>query len=184
MYHLTKERKKVFFTSLLTHNFTEAGRAIGLGAVYNTDNSIRTNSYKLYKTLDPVELGISEDVIQAVKLAIENRKMTTMKVQTEGEGGDVLDPTDSKSIVIGGKNKAALLLHKKMDRMLKNKKLLDDVSLSQLATTFGILFDKSQIIKGEATENIAVMAKIDKNLSPEDALNALLKMRENITATE
>ena len=47
-----------------------------------------------------------------------------------------------------------------------------------LATTVGILFDKGQIIQGEATENVAVLAKIKSDMSPEEMMDAVLKMRE------
>lgn len=149
--------------------------------MYNTQNSIRTNSYKLYKSLDPKELDLSDDVVQGVKQAIEKRKISQKVTQHEGIGGEILDPEDSKALVIGGRNKALMLLHKKMDQISKNKKALEDLSLSQLATTVGILFDKAQIMKGEATENIAVMAKIDQNMTPEQSLDMLLKMREKLS---
>jgi hypothetical protein len=180
MIHLTKQQKRDFFLSLLTDNFTEAGVKVGLGVMYNTQNSIRTNSYKLYKSLKPHELDLSDDVVQGVKQAIEKRKISQKVTPNEGIGGEILDPEDSKALVIGGRNKALMLLHKKLDRISANKKSIDDLSLSQLATTVGILFDKAQIMKGEATENIAVMAKIDQNMTPEQSLDMLLKMREQM----
>src|SRR5690606_26258617 len=91
---------------------------------------------------------------------------------------EVLDPADTKRLITGGKNKALMALHRKFDYMMQSKKALNDVSLSQLAQTFGILFDKDQILKGEATENIAVMAQVDKDMKPEDALAALGRFRE------
>lgn len=181
MIHLTKQKKRDFYLSLLTMNFTEAGIAAGFGAMYNTNNSIRTNAFKLYKSLDPKELELSDDVIEGVRMAIEKRKISNKVTQHEGIEGAILDPEDSKALVLGGRNKALMLLHKKMDMISKSKKAMEDLSLSQLATTVGILFDKAQIMKGEATENIAVMAKIDQNMTPEQSLDMLLKMREKLS---
>lgn len=181
MIHLTKQQKRDFFLSLLTDNFTEAGMKVGLGVIYNTQNSVRTNSYKLYKSLKPHELDLSEDVVKGVQMAIEKRKISNKVTSNEGIGGEILNPEDSKALVIGGRNKALMLLHKKLDQISKSKKAIDDLSLSQLATTVGILFDKAQIMKGEATENIAVMAKIDQNMTPEQSLDMLLRMREKLS---
>jgi hypothetical protein len=176
--NLTDERKKEFFLSLANKSYTDAARQLGLQEFYTTDNSLRTIAYKLYKQIDPRTLGVSEDAISIVHASIADRQGRASKEVTDGATPELLDPEDSKMLVIGGKNKAAVLLHKKFDRLMKNKKFLDEVSLSQLATTFGILFDKSQILKGEATENIAVMAKVDPNMTPEQSLEALLRMRE------
>lgn len=176
--NLDDEMRKKFFLSLATMNYLEAARNIGLAAHYSSDNSLRSMGYRIYKGIRPLELGIAPDTIEVVHAAIDRRKVAPNQIMTDGAQPELLDPDDTKQLVIGGKNKAAILLHKKFDRMMKNNKMLDETSLSQLATTFGILFDKSQILKGEATENIAVMAKIGANMSPEESLAALLKMRE------
>jgi hypothetical protein len=76
-----------------------------------------------------------------------------------------------------GKRVAWLLLNKKLNLAAKNKKELDKipaVSLAQIAST---VFDKAQIVNGEATENIALRAKIDDNITPEVALEEILKRR-------
>lgn len=172
------EKKRDFYISLAQMNYIEAAKHAGLGAHYNSDNSLRAMGYKIFKSLRPLDLGIAKDTIEIVTQAIENRKVAPNKISTDGAQPELLDPEDTKQLVIGGKNKAAILLHKKFDRLMKNNKALDEVSLSQLATTFGILFDKSQIIRGESTENIAVMAKVSTNMTPEESLEALLKMRE------
>ncbi|HRF71120.1 MAG TPA: hypothetical protein PKV66_06795, partial [Candidatus Pelethenecus sp.] len=81
-------------------------------------------------------------------------------------------------LLLSGRKKAFQLLNLKMDRVMRNNKSIDEIGITALAQTFGILFDKTQIVSGEATENIAVLAKIDKNMSSEDALASILKMRE------
>ncbi len=180
---ITDKQKISFYKSLVTLNYTEAGAAIGMDRSYKTNDSLRSAAYKVYKDIVPEKLGISAEIVDMVKKSIEARKVSGGRVITEGvNAGDLLDPEDTKGLVIGGRNKAAALLHKKMDRMSRSRKLLDAVSLSQLATTFGIMFDKAQIVQGQATENIAVLAKVDPNMTPEDALESLTKMREAVVS--
>lgn len=71
------------------------------------------------------------------------------------------------------------LINKKLDHLGKDKKSLDKVGIGELAKVAGILFDKGQIIQGQSTENIAVMSKnIKTDMSPEEAMEVLLNMRE------
>jgi hypothetical protein len=180
-------KKIEFYKSLVTKNYFEAAKEIGMDKHYQPI-TLRSIGYQLYKSIDPKELGISEDIVKMVQEAIAQRKMSkTVKVKEDTTDilftpSEMINPEDNKQVVIHGRNKAAMLLHKKMDRINSNKKLLDAVSLTQLATTFAIMFDKAQIINGQATENIAVMAKIDDNLSPEQALDMVLQMREREVA--
>lgn len=180
---VSEAKQKEFYKSLVLCNFTEAGEKIGLGARYK-GSSLRATAYKLYKDIDPVKLGLDKDVIDMVTAAVEERRMSRGNIikhesnDLEIVPSELLDPKDMKGVIIGGRNKAVMLLHKKMDRLSKNKKMLDMTPLSQIATMFGILFDKAQILTGQATENIAVMAKINKEMTPEETLAALTQMRE------
>lgn len=175
---LSDEQKRNFYLSLTHMNYLEATKALGWGGLFANDESLRAVGRKLYMAINPQMLGISNDAVELVKKAIEERRSRPQRQVTEQFDAELLDPTDTAKLITTGKNKAAILLNKKMDRLMGNKKLLDQVTLPQLATAFGILFDKSQILRGEATENIAVMAKIDRNMTAEESLDALLKMRE------
>lgn len=178
----TDAEKREFYKSLITKNFSEAAAGIGLDKRYTNASSLRAKAYQLYKSIVPEELGIDKEIVEMVQKSIEARKSAPNRHITEVGGildnTDLIDPQDTKQVIVGGRNKAAMLLHKKMDRLSKNKKLLDNVTLTQLATTFGIFFDKAQILQGQATENIQVLAKISDNLSAEESLDMLLKMRE------
>lgn len=76
------------------------------------------------------------------------------------------------------RNLAIQTLNKKLIELYNNPDELNKINLAQLATVFGILFDKSQLLNGLATENIAIHAKIDVNMSSDKAMEALSKMRE------
>ncbi len=179
--NLTGEKKRDFYLSLASLNYIEAAKQIGLGARYRTDSSLRAIGYRLFNTINPDELGISKDAQTIVRNAITNRKVKSHELMNSNERSimaDVLDPDDTRKLIDGAKNKAVLALNKKFDYMLNSKKQLEDVSLSQLATAFGIVFDKSQILRGEATENVAIMAKIKTDMTPDEALKSLLNIRE------
>ena len=171
------DRKK-FFKALVTKNFSEAAQEIGLDKRYTNASSLRATAYQLYKAIDPDALGIDKEIVGMVQNAIEARKSAPGRVISEVNNTDLINPEDTKGLMVGGRNKAAMLLHKKMDRLSTSKKLLDSVTLTQLATTMGIFFDKAQILTGQATENIQVLAKISNDITPEESLEMLLKMRE------
>lgn len=175
---ITPEQQREFYLSLARMTYLDAAKKLGISDRYTTDSSLKQIGYRLYKETNPEELGISSDAIAIVSTALAERKSKAQTEIMDGANPEVLDSSDSKQLVIGGKNKAALLLHKKMDMLMNSKKRLDAVPVSQLATMFGILFDKAQIIQGEATENIAVMAQVKKDMNPQEALDALLKIRE------
>lgn len=183
MLKLTVPEKKQFFKSLITKTFLGAAVDMGWDKIYENRETLKHKSYLLYKDIikNPGELGLDDEVVKMVVESISNRKVLKNRDLTEHNTAELLDPSDTREILLGGRNKAALLLHKKLDRLDKSRKLLDATTLTQLATTFGILFDKSQIILGQATENIAVMAKIKDGMTAEESLDALLKIREHET---
>lgn len=57
------------------------------------------------------------------------------------------------------------------------------VNLATLATVFGILYDKTQLMRGLSTENISVRASLDVNMKADDALTELNRMREKYNET-
>lgn len=79
------------------------------------------------------------------------------------------------------RNKAVKLLDKKLSMLDQDDDALMKMSMKDLATAFGILFDKAQLASGLSTENIAIHTKIDVNLSSEQALDELSKLRDAIT---
>lgn len=189
---ISDEQRKDFYKLLVTHNYSEAAAQIGMDAFYS-GGSLRTAGYQIYKDIKEIgldKLDISGDIIDMVEEAIESRKIrrpktTNLPSETEFTPTDLLDPSDTKQVVVGGRNKAAMLLHKKFDALNKNKKALENTSLSQLGTVFGILFDKAQIIQGQATENISVMSKnINDKMTTEESLDAILRMREDEVASK
>ena len=89
-----------------------------------------------------------------------------------------IDTTEMVELSKDTRNKAIQILDLKLSELAVDKDALAKVNLATLATVFGILFDKTQLMTGMATENIAIQANININMSADDALDELNKMRE------
>ncbi len=193
---LSNDKMAQFYTLLVHNSYGDSARMIGLDKFYN-DKSLRIIGYYLYNkivTLGPESLGISADVVTLVKQAVIDRKSfngnkpmiknTEQELALQWGNSDLLDVSDTRAMVVGARNKAAVILHKKFDLINSSKKALKETSLSQLSQAFSILFDKAQIINGEATENISVLSKnIKINMTAEESLDAILRMREQEVAS-
>ena len=187
--NLNISKKGAIFRSLASNSYIDAGLEHNLDKHYANRNSIRNAVYRVYQEVlvEPGKFGISDEIVDLVKDGLKARSINKGKKATPAENDaaaikEDMSPVNSgdiKAIVTGGRNKAAMLIDKKMDILLKSPKKLDAEKISSLATVFGIFFDKAQIVQGEATENIAVLAKnIDENMTSEEAMESLLKFRE------
>lgn len=76
------------------------------------------------------------------------------------------------------RNLAMQVVNKKLLALDNDPEQLAKINIATLATAFGILFDKHQLMNGLATENVAIHQKIDINMSSDKALEELNKMRE------
>lgn len=93
----------------------------------------------------------------------EERKITTAQM--------VELATDTRNMAVG-------ILNQKLELLKSDPEALAKTSIKDLATVFGILIDKTQLLSGLATSNVAIHAKIDVNMSSDKALEELNKMRE------
>jgi hypothetical protein len=76
------------------------------------------------------------------------------------------------------RNMTSQVLKMKLHQLLTDPDQLTKTNLVHLTTAFGTLVDKAQLLSGLATEHIAVSAKIDINISSDEAISQLNKMRE------
>ena len=76
------------------------------------------------------------------------------------------------------RNLAIQTLNNKLIEINSNPDQMNRVSIKDLATVFGILYDKSRLMEGQTTENIAINARIDINMPADKAIEELNKMRE------
>lgn len=176
---LTNEKKGFIFKMLAHKPFYETGIEFGFDKHYRDANSIKGAMYRIYTQVraEPSKYGVSQETVDLV-VDIVSKRSTANYLPTLREQNDAKENIDIKELVLSGRQKAMILVHRKLEMIGKSKKKLNETNLGTLATVAAILFDKGQIIKGEATENVAVLGKIDTNMSPDQALDMVLKMRE------
>lgn len=183
---LTDEKKGLLVKLLIEKNLYQAGLDFELDKFFATTVAVRNAVYRYYNEVskDPERYGLTREKLDEVAKALASRtihaannrqsSMVSLREKHEAEANK-----DMKDLVLEGSKKALQILTRKMERIGRSNASIDDTNLATLASTFGILFDKAQIVKGQATENVAILAKIDTSkLSPEEALSTVLKMRE------
>lgn len=176
-------KKGAVFKALATKSIVQVANEFEFDKYYKSTSGMRNAVHKIYREVqhEPEKFGLSNDTIELVVEGVEARKSIglfnntpTVREQKEDESNK-----NFSELAQDGRNKAIRLLHKKMDRIDKSRKKLDNVSAGELAKVYGILFDKSQIIKGEATEHVKVLSKnIDDSLTADERLDYVLKLRE------
>lgn len=183
---ITNKQKAEVFKDLVKVSAYQAGVRAGIDRYYKNKWSLIAFIRRVEKEVrdNPKKFGISDDTISMVDSALVERKTKKISVigQEMFESPKVgMADYDIKDLVERGSKKSLLLLHAKMDMIGDSKKQLRETSISALAQLVGIMFDKRQISKGEATEHINMRAKIDiDEKSPEEALQVLLNMREQM----
>lgn len=173
-----KEKEVEIFKALAQKSTYQVGLDFGFDKVYKDSRAVRNAVTSIFNKVknNQSEYGISNEVLEVVQNGMALRKQSVVGSPTSlREKQEV----DIKDLVTNIRDKAFVLIDKKLDRISNNKKKLDEVSFKELGTIAGISFDKTQILKGEATEHIAVLAKVDTNISADEALKLALQSREN-----
>lgn len=178
-------KKGSLFKMLASKTLYEVGLEYGFDKKYKDSKAVKGAVYRIYQEVkkDPAKYYVQPETVELVTTSMTTRLSSPVIVKggaasLREKNDELINKTDIKSLVISGRNKAYSLISHKMDRLGASKKKLDAVSVGELAKVFGILFDKAQIIQGEATEHVAIMAKVSKDMNPEQALETVLKMRE------
>lgn len=179
---LTKEQEVEIFKALATYPITKVGYKFELDKRYTNINTMRNFVITIKNKIaaNPSAWNVSQETVDMVKKAMDERRVD------HSNGTDVLIAErealkkENSNIIQNVRDNAWELINRKINMIGKSRKMLRETTLQQLGTIAGIAFDKVQIMKGEATENIAVRAKIDKNLNPDDLLKLVLKQREDV----
>ena len=163
---------------LATKSLYETGLEYGFDKYYKDPKAIKGAVYRIYADLknNPEERGINKEVYDLVVSAVSNRSIS--------KSADILslkeNEVDIKKLILSNRDKLANLLSKKLDDIGSSKKKLAAVSLPQISIALCQIFDKGQIVQGQATEHIAHLSKLEEGLSAKDLLTAVLSQRENI----
>ena len=176
-----KAKEAEIFKQLAYKSTAEVGLEYNFDKVYPTKVAIR-NAVCAIRTKvkthpdNYTEFGITPEVQDLVTAAAETRNVAPAHKRQALKQLEIdLDPKMVLGKILG---KTLALVDRKLDIVTKSRKKLEATSFKELGVIAGIAFDKRQILLGEATQNIAVMAKIDINVSPEEALRMVSEMRE------
>ena len=179
---ITDKMKTEMFHALKEKTSLEVGYDFGMNYSY-ADNTVKQKMTNIKKEViaNPEKFGITDKDIAEVEKASNKRWLEGNEHSHRKPVPNdlsVLKKKEFNELIFSASSKAMLAVHKKLNEILQDDAQLSKTSLTQLTTAAGILFDKRQISKGEATQNIAIKAKIDKDLTPEAKLDLILKMRE------
>ena len=171
-------KKRAIFKALANGSQYRVGVDFGFDKEYKSNTSVINAINKIYVEVreNPEKYSIEQETLEMVERGMALRK--TMRHAITDTPFRSLEELDTRELVLGLHKKSLLLLNRKLDFLMKSKKHFNEESAMSLAKIAGILFDKAQITKGEATENIAIRSKIDPNISVSDAISQLLKIRE------
>lgn len=181
---LTNDQKYGLFKLLEKRSLYEAGLEFGLDKNYKTAASMNAAVYKIYSAIknDPTRFGADMDVVNKVVSAVSTRGKYRDNIALTLREKQEIAQNDVKELLLDTRNVSLQMLRNKLYSIGKEKKAMENLSLSEIAKVFGILFDKGQLISGQATEHIAHLSKISENLSPQEMLDAVINQRENIVA--
>lgn len=178
-----EEKEVEIVKALAQKSAYKVGLDFNFDKVYPTPKKVRSAVLAIYnKVKNNVDkYDITQDALDVIAQSMADRRVwkTSEILPTAQEVENDLQARDIKQVTTSVRDKAWTLIEKKLERVSTNKKKLDALSFKDLGTIAGIAFDKTQVLKGEATEHIAVMGKIDGNLSAEDAIKLVLKGREH-----
>lgn len=180
---LDDKKKGFIFKALATKSFYDVGIQFGLDKHYKTAAGVKNAIHRIYKQIqvEPERYAISPDLMELVTKAVSDRKIIPYNPnqKTLKEQKDENDNKTFPVLATEGRDKIIKIIHNKMDRIMNSRKKLDAVSIGEMAKVYSIMFDKSQIIRGEATEHVKVLSKnVDDKLSPQERIEMVLKMRE------
>ena len=186
---LSNKQKKEVVYDLEKLTYWQVAMKSGIDKYYKRKNSAIDFIRKVYLDVKsrPQSFGISQEKLEAVQKALDSRNLRLQRGeimikpnQTPEVPKDDLTTLDTKALVTRAKKSSWVLLNKKLDMIDKSPKALKMVQVGTLAQVAGIVFDKGQIAKGEATEHVLLRAKIDDSLTNEQKLELILSQREKI----
>lgn len=180
---LTPEKKALLFKQLATKSSYEAGLEFGLDKHYKNAATVGAVVIRIYNEVknDPERFAVSNDTVDLVISAVQARTGLVQKGEARTSLREKLDEQKGKSIeelTLDNRAKSWMLLSLRLDDALSSKKKREKISLGEIAKVAGITFDKGQLIEGKATDHVALMAKVSEDMSPTDAIETVLKMRE------
>lgn len=179
---LTDTQKRGVFKALASKSQYAVGLEFGFDKHYKDNIAINNAVNKIYRQVkeNPERYAVSQELLDMVEQGMTSRRTLGTAGRSEiveNAASKSLESLSTKELVVGAKGKIWVLLHKKLDQMGKSRRDFNKESLMSLAKVAGIVFDKAQIASGEATEHIAIRAKIDPEMPVEDMLSRMIHIK-------
>jgi hypothetical protein len=119
--------------------------------------------------------GISEDAVSVIVEAMESRSVSKnprIRAEVAILAESFRDKLDTM------RDQVADMIMMKLEKY-NSKKGIDGITIRDLKDLLATAIDKGRLLRGESTENIVKMSKVDtEKMTPEDALKFVLKARE------
>jgi hypothetical protein len=175
---LIRQEAGQIFLSLEGMSAIEVGYKFGLDRYFSTENSMRAAIHRAYSLVldNPESYGIPLDKAGFIQGIVTSRAIVKMP-ETIRESKEI-EEMDITKVMLSGRNLAAKLVKTKLEWLDEHPRALQEESLVNLSKVLGILFDKGQIIQGAATEHIAVMSNLPNEMTSDEALKAIMAMRD------
>lgn len=174
---LTKEQEAEMFKALAFKSYKTIGHEFGLHFYYKTDAQVRSAVMNIARRVRkaPELYGISEDAVDVIDEAAASR---SIKQNPAIRSAVAIQQESFKDRLDTMRDKVADMIMMKLDKY-DSKKGIDLVNLKDLKDLLAVAIDKSRLLRGESTENIAKLSKLDTdNMSPEQALQVVMKARD------
>lgn len=157
----------------------EVAYLFGLDRYYANEASMKSAVMRAYQLVleDPMKYDITTEKAAFIQGIVQSRGLKLNNPETVREEQEIAK-MDIGSLMLSTRDVAAQLVRRKLDYLNKNPKALKEEKLKDLGWLLGVLFDKGQIIQGAATEHIAVMSNLSEHMDPDEALKAIMQMRE------
>lgn len=175
---LTKEKEAMIFKALAHKSYKEVGKDFGFHYVFpNDDTKITSAVFGIARRIKkaPDLWGLSQDAVDVVQEQIDRRsvkKNPALKTDIALQEESFRDKLDTM------RDTVAEIITKKLEKY-NTSKGIDNVQLRDLKDLLSMAIDKSRLLRGESTETIVKMSKIDTDsLTPEDALRVVMKARD------
>ena len=180
---LDVNKKAAIFKAMAEKSAYDVGIDFGLDKHYKNAQTVSAAVIRIFHEVkhNPEKFSLSTDAINIVADAVANRSIAVRGGQnriTLRQQMDLQKNRPLEDIVKDNSQKSAVLLSLRIDDALASKKARQKISIGELAKVYGITFDKRQLVEGKATDHVALMAKVSEEMTPDMAIDTVLKMRE------
>lgn len=175
---LTKEKEVELFKALAHKPFKEVGKDLGLHLFFKEDHKMVNFIFNICRRIRkaPDLYGLSQDTVEVVQEAMDKR---SIRKNPKIRGEVALQNESFKDKLDLMRDRTAEMIMKKLDSYDKSVKSLEGISIRDLKDLLSVAIDKGRLLRGESTENITKLAKMDVDeLSPQEAMKVVMKARE------